>query len=392
MQRAARDRRLSKVCLTARMGGLDAALDDYARDAAPDLVVIESTHEPAALLRGITRLAQISKDAPDGFCKMIVIGHVNDAPLCRELFRRGVSDYLVAPAPLNMVAESMAALCADPSERPAGQIIAFIGARGGAGSSVVCHNVAWSIASGLRGDTVIADFDLAFGTTGLDFNREPAKGLAEALASSERLDHKKLDRLLSKCADHLSLLASPASLDRESDVDADAAERVVDALRQSHPYVILDIPHHWSAAARRLTMAADDVVITAEPDLASLRNAKSLVDLLRALRADDRPPHLVLNKVNTPNRPEIGAHEFANALAAEPVVIIDFDAQVFGAAANNGLMVEEVAKKSDAAASFRILAGVLTGTAQHKPAAHGIFGQILNRLGRSRTPPTRAVG
>ena len=323
---------------------------------------------------------------------MIVIGHVNDAALCRELFRRGVSDYLVAPASLSVMIESMAALCTDPSQRPAGQTIAFVGARGGVGSSSVCHNVAWSIASGLRGDTVIADFDLAFGTTGLDFNREPSKGLIEALAASDRLDHKKLDRLLAKCADHLSLLASPASLDRDSNVDADAADRVVEALRQSHPYVILDIPHHWSPAARRLAMAADDVVITAEPDLASLRNAKSLVDLLRASRADDRPPHLVLNKVNTPNRPEIGSHEFANALEVEPVAIIVFDALVFGAAANNGLMIEESAKKSDAATSFRILAGALTGTAQHKPAAHGLFGQILNKLGRSRPPATRAVG
>jgi pilus assembly protein CpaE len=387
MQRAGRDRRLSRACLTVRMGGVDAALDDYARDAAPDLVVIESIHEPSALLRGITRLVQLSNDVPDGLSKVIVIGHVNDAPLCRELFRRGVSDYLVAPASLNMIVESMAGLCIDPSERPLGQTIAFIGARGGVGSSAVCHNVAWSIASGLRGDTVIADFDLAFGTTGLDFNREPAKGLLEALAASDRLDHRKLDRLLAKCADHLSLLASPASLDRDCDVDAAAADRVMDALRQSHPYVVLDIPHHWSPAVRRLAVAVDDVVITAEPDLTSLRNAKSLVDLLRASRADDRSLHLVLNKVNTPNRPEIGAHEFANALGVEPIAIIEFDAQVFGAAANNGLMIEEVARKSEAAASFRVLAGVITGTAQRKPATHGLFGQILNRFSRSRTSP-----
>lgn len=379
LRRAGQDRRLCKARLTLQMGGLDAALSHYVAGGAPDLIIVESALGGEALLTKVAELTVVS-----GGAKVMVIGHVNDVLLYRELLRRSVSDYLVAPFSLMELIDSITVLFDDPSGRPLGQVVAFIGARGGAGSSTVCHNVAWAIAGGPGGDTVIADFDLAFGTTGLDFNQDPEKGLAEALALGDRLNEQKLDRLLTKCADNLSLLASPASLDRENLIEEGAAERVVETLRQIRPYVMLDIPHAWNEAVRRLVFTADDIVITAEPDLASLRNAKLLIDQLKSFRNGDRPPHLTLNKVNTPNRPEIGVREFANALGVEPAAIFGFEAHLFGAAANNGLMIEEAARKSAAAACFRNLAGALTGAAQLKPPAPGLFGQILHRLQFSR--------
>jgi pilus assembly protein CpaE len=361
------------------MGGLDAALDRYATETAPDLIIAESTLGAEALLEKTAGLSSLASSA-----KLMVIGCVNDVFLYRELLRRSVNDYLAAPFSLTELIDSVSVLFDDPSGRPLGQVIAFVGARGGAGSSTVCHNVAWAIAGGFSGDTVIADFDLSFGTTGLDFNQNPGNGLAEALAMGDRLNEQRLDRLLTNCADNLSLLAGPASLDCENGLEEGAAERVIETLRQTRPYVALDIPHQWSESVRQIILMADDIVVTAEPDLASLRNAKLLLDQFKSWRNGDRPPLLALNKAHTPNRPEIGVAEFANALGVEPAAVFGFDAHLFGAAANNGLMIEEAARRSEAAASFRALAGALIGAAQLKPAPQGIFGQILNRLPFSR--------
>jgi pilus assembly protein CpaE len=382
LRRVGRDRRFSRASLSVQLGGLDA-LDRYAGETTPDLIVVESTLGADALSNRVGALA----DASNAHTRIIVIGHVNDILLYRELLRRKVSDYLVSPVSLAELADSIFSLCADPATRPPAQIIAFIGARGGAGSSAICHNVSWAIANGLHAQTIIADFDLAFGTTGLDFSREPARGLAEALKASDRLNIRMLDRLLSKCAEHLSLLASPPTLDDacEPAAEALAAERVVELLGQVCSYVALDVPHQWSAVTRRLLDAADDIVITAEPDLTNLRNAKSLLDRLVDARPVDRPPYLVLNKVNTPGRPEIGVKEFAGALGVEPSAIIEFDGRLFGAAAIDGLMIEEAARKSETAACFRRLAGTVTGTGGAKSEVHGLFGQILSRLNLSRS-------
>ena len=78
----------------------------------------------------------------------------------------------------------------------------------------------------LKSNVVIADLDLAFGTTGLDFNQDPVQGIAEALQSPERLDEVLLDRLLTKCSEHLSIFAAPVVLDRDYDISADACDLV----------------------------------------------------------------------------------------------------------------------------------------------------------------------
>jgi pilus assembly protein CpaE len=98
-----------------------------------------------------------------------------------------------------------------------------------------------------------------------------------------------------------------------------------------------------------MLLAADDVVITAAPDLASLRNAKNIVDLVRGARPNDIPPHLVLNQVGMPGRPEIPVKDFAEALGLVNPMVVPFDAKLFGQAANNGQMIEEVNPRSKAA-------------------------------------------
>jgi pilus assembly protein CpaE len=117
----------------------------------------------------------------------------------------------------------------------------------------------------------------------------------------------------------------------------------------------------WTGWMRRTLLDADQVVITATPDLANLRNAKNLFDVLRAQRPNDLPPHLVLNQMGMPKRPEISLRDFSEALSAEPVLTIQFDPQLFGTAANNGQMIAELANGAKVADGFTELAKLLTG-------------------------------
>ncbi len=123
-------------------------------------------------------------------------------------------------------------------------------------------------------------------------------------------------------------------------------------------------------------------VITAEPDLANLRNAKNLIEAARTLRATDKPPLLVLNKLQMPRRPEISPRDFATAVDLEPASLIEFDAQLFGSAANNGLMIGEVSPKAKHAELFRVLAETLSGKAAPTERKSGLFKPLMHRLSR----------
>ena len=191
-------------------------------------------------------------------------------------------------------------------------------------------------------DSVVTDLDLAFGTAGLDYNQDPPQGIADAVFSPDRVDTAFVDRLLSKCTDHLSLLAAPATLERAYDFGAEAFDGIFDALRATMPCIVLDVPHQWNGWTQRTLVSADDILIVAAPDLANLRNAKNLFDFLRAARVNDHRPFYCLNQVGVPKRPEIKPADFAKALEDQPVAVIPFEPQMFGTAANNGQMIAEV--------------------------------------------------
>jgi pilus assembly protein CpaE len=379
MQVVAEDRRFSKAHFTTHMGGVNAGYAHYQESPTPNLILLESLEKREQLIADLDRLAEVC----DAGTKVLVIGHHNDVLLYRELLRRGVSEYLVAPVAPNSVMESISNLYNDPASDPVGHVISFIGAKGGAGSSTVCHNAAWALSEVLKADVVIADMDLPFGTAGLDFNQDPIQGIAEALSSPERLDEVLLDRLLTKCSQHLSLFAAPGILDRDFDISPDACEMVLDVVRQNVPYVAVDLPHSWAPWSKRALMLSDEIVVTASPDLASLRNAKNMFDLLKAQRKNDSLPHLVLNAVGMPKRPEISIKEFADALEVQPAAVIEFDSENFGMAANNGQMIEEVSAKAKAGAQFRELAMRITNRSEpkvEKPAPKSGLRPILEKF------------
>ncbi|MEL6290316.1 MAG: AAA family ATPase [Pseudomonadota bacterium] len=383
VQLAAEDRRLAKAHVSVHMGGTEAAVAHYETSPTPNLIILEVHGDRNNILSQIDALAECC----DVGTKVVIMGHVNDVVLYRELTRRGVSEYLVHPISPVMLMEGISNLYNDPDADPIGNVIAFIGAKGGVGSSTISHNVAWTISELLSSDVVVADFDLAFGTTGLDFNQDPVQGIAEALSSPERLDEVLLDRLLTKCSEHLSIFAAPVVLDRDYDMSPEACDIVVDVVRQNVPYVVVDLPHLWSDWNKRLLLQADEIVITATPDLANLRNTKNIIELVKQTRASDGPPHLVMNMVGMPKRPEIPVREFCQGLDLEPTAIIDFDSETFGHAANNGQMLEELASKSPLVDAIHELAMILTHRQEFQPkrdAPKSAFAPLLEKLSLKR--------
>jgi pilus assembly protein CpaE len=359
LQRAAADRRLAKAHVTVQLGGLQAAVDHHSGGVAPNLLIVETRLQGKAAVEEIDRLAEVC----DPSTKVIVVGRVNDVELYRELMRRGVSEYMVAPLnPLHLI-EVISGLYLNPDAAPIGKVVAFVGARGGVGSSTLAHNVGWCIAERLHVNTAIVDLDLAFGTTGLDFNEEPGQGVADALQAPERLDDVLLERLLLKSGEHLSLFTAPATIERTLDADVAAYEAVIDAVRQMTPCVIVDLPHIWTPWVKQTLLGADDIAVVATPDLASLRNAKGIIDMLKQARPNDAPPKLVLNQVGVPKRPEIPVKDFAETMGLEPSMIVPFDPALFGAAANNGQMLVEMQPRSQVSEAVLRMAAMLTGRA-----------------------------
>jgi pilus assembly protein CpaE len=335
------DRRLARAEISVEQGGIEAAITRFAGQASPNLLILDTMLQGPMMLHALDRLAQVIEEGT----KVVIIGAVNDIALFRELMSRGVSEYIVPPLqPLDMI-RTVCGLYVNPDKPFAGRVIAVIGARGGIGASTIAHNIAWSIAERQESSATLLDLDLSFGTAALDFNQDPPQSIADALMAPDRVDDVFLERVTTKQTQRLQMLTAPATLEREFELDPQSYEIVIDRVRRTSPFVVLDLPHVWTSWVKHTLLAADDAIIV----------------LLKAMRPYDAPPTVVLSMVGVPKRPEIPLKDFAEALGAEPVACIPFDPQLFGMAANNGQMIGEVAAQSKTALALDALSASLTG-------------------------------
>jgi pilus assembly protein CpaE len=382
IEAAAEDRRLQRARVKVRMGGGAAAIEAFRHAPTPNVIVIEVQGARSKPLECLDALAEVCDEGT----RVVVIGHLNDVTLYRQLLQRGVSDYLMAPVePLGLIA-AISEMFTAAGVKPIGRTISVFGVRGGIGASTVAHNLAWSIARSQGVPTVIADLDIAFGTASLNFNQDPPQGIAEAVFAPERLDAALVERLLSKCSDNLSLLSAPASLDRTIDLSEPAFDTLIEHLRANVPCLVLDVPHQWNAWTKRVLAASDEILVVAGPDLASLRNAKNLMGALKHGRPNDAPPRILLNGSGMAKRPEIAAAEFAKALDVPLAATIPFDPALFGTAANNGQMIAEVQPGSKVAELFNDLAATAIGRVETRRKGGGasLLEPLLAKLAARR--------
>ena len=356
---SAQDRRMGRATVECIPGGIPAAIAYMSENPTPNLLMIESSESAGQVVREIDALAEHC----DETVKVMVIGAVNDIMLYRQLIARGVSEYLVPPFQPLQIIRSIGELFVNPDSPFVGKQISVVGAKGGVGASTIAHNLSWALAENVKVNTTLVDLDLSFGTTALDFNQETPQTVADALLAPERADESVIERLLAKPTDRLSLFTAPATINQIMDIPDEAYTTVIEGVRRNVPYLVLDLPHIWSSWMLSTLIASDEVIVVCQPDLASLRNGKNMIDQLKAKRPNDHPPRLVLNMSGVPKRPEIPVKDFAAAIGVEPDVILPFDPELFGTAANNGQMISETDPASKSAQAIDHLASTLTGRA-----------------------------
>lgn len=366
----AHDDRCARAEISVDRGGIDAAIVRFSSEESPDLLLLDTTLRGAAMLAGLDRLAAVL--APE--TKIIVLGAVNDVPLLRELASRGIAEYIVPPIAADQLVRAACKLFVNADKT---RVVAVIGARGGIGASTIAQNVAWSIAERQQVGAALVDLDLAFGAAAFSFNAPPSEAVAKIVAAAEDMDDA-VDRLIAKPYPHLKLLTAPAALQQDFKLDATTLEALLSAVRRTSPYVVLDLPHTWNAWVKHALTSADEVLIVAGPDLASLRNADNMCRLLRDARPAERAPMIVLSMTGVPKRPEIPAKEFAEALGADPIASLTFDPALFGAAAMNAQMLAQVDPHARATATLDLIASAITGreplrTAAPKPAMPPVY-------------------
>lgn len=347
-----------------RAGGLDAARKSIDITAPPALVLVDlsDANEP---LEGMHDLQQLCGPST----RFLAIGSINDVSLYRQLVGLGVSDYLVKPVSSELLCEAfVTAMRSKEESQEARQtrLFAFIGARGGVGTTTVAVSTAWLLAHEFKLRTALVDLDLHFGNLALSLDLEPGRGLREALENPDRTDSMLLASAMVTEGEKLPILATEEPLEEQLAFDGGAVAPLLAALSQDYDCLVVDLPRSLDAMARQVIALADATIVVTDLSLSALRDTVRLVDLAKALDARGKPL-LVGNQLGADHRGEIGRPEFERGIGGVLDLAVPFDVKAAVAAAHGGKALPDAAGGSKAAIELRKLAARLAGREDERP-------------------------
>jgi pilus assembly protein CpaE len=255
------------------------ALSARKGDSAPDVIVVDIRDGGLP-----PELASVRRARPDA--AIVAVTSQLDAAMMLEAIRAGVNEFLAEPlndADLRQALERISASRRSPAES---KVFAFIGAKGGVGTTTVASNVATALAQDKSARVLMVDLHPAYGDAALFFAAEPRFSVLDALENTHRLDAAYLRGLVVHTKAGLDLLASS---DRSvvGSIDAHRIRTLIEFVARQYTHVVLDVPRSDSAALDALE-GATKIVIVAQQELSTVRGAARMANTLRQRYGKDR--------------------------------------------------------------------------------------------------------
>lgn len=319
---------------------LDAVLRRIREGFSPRVLMLDLSESSAPIAELSAARAVSGTDM-----KILAFGTVNDVNLFRDLLAAGATDYLVKPvsreALTNMLQTQNAAAS---SNNGLGEVVAFLGTRGGVGATTAAVSCAWILGEKRQERTALVDLDLHFGTVGLKLDTDPGTGLCEALEQPSRIDALFVERAMIKLSDTLRMLATEAALGETLMVDPGAIDVLLYELRRKFAWVLVDLPR-WITPTQRVVLgAASRIVLLCERSLAGLRDTIRLQTLLRENAPQARV--LLVDGGAIGERATVGKSEFEKAIGHPLDAVLPYDPKSASAATNAGQALPLAAPRS----------------------------------------------
>lgn len=298
-----------------------------------------------------------------------------DPALMLEGMRAGVSECLAEPFVQADFNAAMTRLIGQRTSAPVGPVFAFVGAKGGVGTTTMAVNVATNLAKLSPAGALMVDLHLVYGDAAVFLGAETRFSILDALENLHRFDQAFFRSLLVKTSAGLNLLASS---DRPvtSVVDSRRLSTVLEFASSQFPYTVVDVPRSDVAVLDSLDTATTMVVV-ANQELATVRNAGRMASALRA-RYKKAKVMTVINR--TDRRSEIGQQDVERAVGSAIAHQFPSDYRRALHAMHQGrpLVLDN---HNDLSASFTALARELAGVeATKKPEkSSGLLGLLAGR-------------
>ena len=322
------------------------------RRTRPDVVIVsfsQGVEAPLALAQAVQREAVSST--------LVALSDEGDAEHILAAMRVGYKEFVVLPKDsqrLRQVVHDAAYAPADDEER--GVVVAFIGAKGGVGTTFLTVQVAAELAAINRVLTIDMDFAMGDMASILDLN--PKDSIMSLLPRADRIDERMLTGSVTVHGSKVHVLAQQGDLDPTIEVNADDIYGIIGAACKGYQYILIDCGTYLDEAVAMSLNVADIVVVVTEPTVVSVRDCYRRIQLLDTLGVEKERVRLVVNKYS--NQAFVSEADIQSNLGISVAGVIADDRRTVLQATNEGRLIRELNRKSDVIRDIASLVAILT--------------------------------
>jgi pilus assembly protein CpaE len=279
------DRRAAAMMALTKCGGNEVcqfasyppALEDVPKmlEENYDAVIVELDSDPEYALDLVESIGT------NGRATVMVYSDSTDSELLLRCMQAGAREFLSYPFSSEVMAEALVRATARrpvvvDTARAAGRQLAIMGAKGGAGTTMLACNLAVALAQEKKQKTLLIDLDLPLGDAALNLGIVTEFSTIDALEAADRLDARFLTQLLVKHSSGVWLLAAPGRFVRY-EASEHAIERLMQVARQEFDNVVLDLGSKLDLMGTAAYREASTVYLVTQASIPELRNSNRLI-------------------------------------------------------------------------------------------------------------------
>jgi pilus assembly protein CpaE len=240
-----------------------------------DVIIIDLDGDPEFALEMVESIGANST------ATVIVFSDNADPELLVRCMRAGAREFLNYPLDRDVMVEALVRASArrpmvQQTKKSTGKLLAFMGAKGGAGATTLACNFAVSLAKESGQRTVLIDLDLPLGDAALNLGIAAEFSAIDALQAAERLDARFLSQLLVKHSSGLWVLAAPGRF-LQYQASPEAINWLIEVARQEFENVVVDLGSKLDLMGTAAYKEATAFYLVTQASIPELRNSNRLI-------------------------------------------------------------------------------------------------------------------
>jgi pilus assembly protein CpaE len=261
-----------------------------------DIVLIDLDADPETALDLVESIC-----ARNSSVTVMVYSRAAQPDLLMRCMRAGAREFLAEPFLQDTIAEALIRAAARRQElerqkRLSGQMLVFLGSKGGAGVTTMASNFALALTKESGKKVALLDLNLQLGDVALVLGVKPQFSVRDALANSHRLDADFVNTLLTVHSSGLSVLSASDEYSSTEPVSDDGMQKLLYILQDQFTYLVVDAGSAAATGALSIAKAADAIYLVTQVDIPSLRNTQRIVTHLQGAMPEGRRLEVVVNR------------------------------------------------------------------------------------------------